>query len=189
MLYLESERAGRLRPGQASVCCGSSAGSSPPRSRCCRRIAARATPAEPAPATTPQGEPLAVAYYQADDSVFVDDAYVVKGVPGRILWKLLREHDSRRARLVHQPGAAARRAPRAAGGQRQPRSASARAAQASGGARVRDRARPRRPRSAGAASRRAADLSEVPTAGPMRAAHAAPGRAGKANHQDGVTDF
>jgi len=49
-------------------------------------------PGESAPATTPQGEPLAVAYYQADDSVFVDDAYVVKGVPGRILWKLLREH-------------------------------------------------------------------------------------------------
>src|SRR5438046_2317328 len=49
-------------------------------------------PDEPAPTTPPLGEPLAVAYYQADDSVFVDDAYVVKGVPGRILWKLLREH-------------------------------------------------------------------------------------------------
>ena len=45
-------------------------------------------------AAVPQGEPLAVAYYQADDSVFVDDAYVVKGVPGRILWKLLREHEA-----------------------------------------------------------------------------------------------
>jgi adenylate cyclase len=37
---------------------------------------------------------LAVTYYQADDSVFVDDTYVVKGVPGRILWKMLREHDA-----------------------------------------------------------------------------------------------
>ena len=26
--------------------------------------------------------------------MFVDDVYVVKGVPGRILWKLLCEHDS-----------------------------------------------------------------------------------------------
>ena len=42
----------------------------------------------------PAGAPLAVAYYQADDSVFVDDSYVVKGVPGRILWKLLREHEA-----------------------------------------------------------------------------------------------
>src|SRR5260221_13031883 len=53
---------------------------------------AESDPDESAPATVPQGKPLAVAYYQADDSVFVDDAYVVKGVPGRILWKLLHEH-------------------------------------------------------------------------------------------------
>ncbi len=39
-------------------------------------------------------KPRPVVYYQADDSVFVDDAYLVKGVPGRILWKLLREHDA-----------------------------------------------------------------------------------------------
>ncbi len=39
-------------------------------------------------------KPRTVVYYQADDSVFVDDAYVVKGVPGRILWKLLREHEA-----------------------------------------------------------------------------------------------
>lgn len=38
-------------------------------------------------------EPLAVTYYQADDSVFFDDEYVIKGTPGRILWKLLREHE------------------------------------------------------------------------------------------------
>jgi hypothetical protein len=43
-----------------------------------------------APAAT--GDTLTVTYYQADDSVFVTDEYVVKGVPGRILWKLLREH-------------------------------------------------------------------------------------------------
>jgi adenylate cyclase len=50
--------------------------------------------ADESAATAPKGQPLAVAYYQADDSVFVDDAYVVKGVPGRILWKLLREHEA-----------------------------------------------------------------------------------------------
>lgn len=39
---------------------------------------------------------LSVTYYQADDSVFFGEEYVIKGVPGRILWKLLREHASRR---------------------------------------------------------------------------------------------
>jgi hypothetical protein len=37
---------------------------------------------------------LEITYYQADDSVFAGGEYVIKGVPGRILWKLLREHAS-----------------------------------------------------------------------------------------------
>jgi GAF domain len=91
VLYLESERQGDFSPG---------------KERLLRIIGAQLAaalavleadrdesgPDQSAPATIPQGEPLAVAYYQADDSVFVDDAYIVKGVPGRILWKLLREH-------------------------------------------------------------------------------------------------
>ena len=47
-------------------------------------------PVDPGPA---QGEKLRVAYYQADDSVFAGEEYVVKGVPGRILWRLLQDHD------------------------------------------------------------------------------------------------
>jgi hypothetical protein len=93
VLYLESERQGEFSPG---------------RERLLRVIGAQLAAAlavleadrsesesdEHAPVTPPQGEPLAVAYYQADDSVFVDDDYVVKGVPGRILWKLLREYEA-----------------------------------------------------------------------------------------------
>ena len=91
VLYLESERQGDFSPGKERllrILGGQLAAA----------LAALAAdrgesrPAEPGPATTPQGKPLVVAYYQADDSVFVDDAYVVKGVPGRILWKLLGEH-------------------------------------------------------------------------------------------------
>jgi adenylate cyclase len=33
-----------------------------------------------------------VKYYPSDDSVFVEDAYVIKGVPGRILHRLLQLH-------------------------------------------------------------------------------------------------
>lgn len=48
----------------------------------------RTPPVAPA---NPATRPVSVTYYQADDSVFVDDAYVIKGAAGRILWKMLRE--------------------------------------------------------------------------------------------------
>jgi hypothetical protein len=32
---------------------------------------------------------LRVRYYEADDSVFIDDEYLIKGLPGRILWLVL----------------------------------------------------------------------------------------------------
>src|SRR5262249_44463946 len=76
VLYLESERQGDFSPG---------------KERLLRILGAQLAAAlavleadrseddaeESGPATTPQGEPLEVAYYQADDSVFVADAYVV----------------------------------------------------------------------------------------------------------------
>jgi adenylate cyclase len=49
-------------------------------------------PAEPAPASRPLGgAPVRVRHYPVNDSVFVDDEYVIKGVAGAILWKLARE--------------------------------------------------------------------------------------------------
>jgi hypothetical protein len=34
-----------------------------------------------------------VKYYNADDSIFIDDAYLIKGIAGRILWKLVQSYD------------------------------------------------------------------------------------------------
>jgi len=91
VLYLESERQGAFGPGKERLL-RIVGGQLAAALAVLQADRAESEPDEPAAATSPQGEPLAVAYYQADDSVFVDDAYVVKGVPGRILWKLLREH-------------------------------------------------------------------------------------------------
>ena len=38
------------------------------------------------------GAPLAVRYYAADRSVFINDSYLIKGVAGAILWKLLNDY-------------------------------------------------------------------------------------------------
>ncbi len=50
-------------------------------------------PAEPPPAAEPAPSvtPLSVRYYAADGSVFFDDEYVIKSLPGRLLFKLLQE--------------------------------------------------------------------------------------------------
>lgn len=51
--------------------------------------------AAPPPAGAPPalaGEALAVRHFGANDSVFLGEAYLIKGVAGAILWKLLREH-------------------------------------------------------------------------------------------------
>ncbi len=45
-----------------------------------------------AEATAGTGAPMLVRHYAADDSVFIDDEYVIKGVAGAILWFILSEH-------------------------------------------------------------------------------------------------
>jgi len=95
VLYLESERAGDFGPGSERLLriLGGHLAAALAVLQADRAESEASEPAA-APAPTTGGPALAVTYYQADDSVFVDDAYVVKGVPGRILWKLLREHDA-----------------------------------------------------------------------------------------------
>jgi len=65
---------------------------------CAHPAGADAVEGETPPAAVPAVEPvvpaapLRVRHYEADDSVFIDDDYLIKGVAGAVLWKLLREH-------------------------------------------------------------------------------------------------
>lgn len=56
---------------------------------------------EPEPPSIRKPGTLRVRYYEADDSVFVDDEYLIRGLPGKILWLLLslREKEGRTAFL------------------------------------------------------------------------------------------
>lgn len=49
------------------------------------------TPAETAAAPA-GGQPITVRHYATDDSIFLDHDYLIKGVAGAILWKLVRDH-------------------------------------------------------------------------------------------------
>lgn len=40
----------------------------------------------------PSGTPAVIRRYPADDSIFIDDDYLIKGVAGAIFWKLLRDY-------------------------------------------------------------------------------------------------
>jgi GAF domain-containing protein len=59
-------------------------------------LAARRTPpAAPVTAGAPDGGPsMELVHYQFDDTVLCNSAYIVKGAPGRILWRMLTAHAS-----------------------------------------------------------------------------------------------
>lgn len=56
--------------------------------------AAEGQPPSPSAAALPRasGQPFRVAHYSYDDSVFIDNEYLIKGVAGRLLMHLLRTH-------------------------------------------------------------------------------------------------
>jgi len=54
--------------------------------------AVEAAPAAAEPEPAASGEPLQLRRFAGTDSVFVGDDYLIKGVAGAILWKLLRDH-------------------------------------------------------------------------------------------------
>ena len=54
-----------------------------------------APPSSAAPIERGSGAPAVVRHYPADDTIFVDELYLIKGVAGAILWKLLRDYTER----------------------------------------------------------------------------------------------
>jgi len=51
---------------------------------------------EKQPAPPPTGTTAVIRRYGADNSIFIDDDYLIKGVAGAIFWKLLRDYASGR---------------------------------------------------------------------------------------------
>ena len=59
----------------------------------CAEVAEEPVVAEEAPASAvPAGEPVRVRHFGRDGSVFLGDDYLIKGVAGAILWRLLKDH-------------------------------------------------------------------------------------------------
>ncbi len=50
------------------------------------------TPPHAADTAPPSGPPVPVRHFPANDSIFIGDDYLIKGVAGAIFWKLLRHH-------------------------------------------------------------------------------------------------
>jgi hypothetical protein len=48
--------------------------------------------AAPEPVSEPEAATVAVKYYAEDESVFLDNEYLIKGIAGGILWRLLKAH-------------------------------------------------------------------------------------------------
>jgi len=49
---------------------------------------------DPPPVARPLRRRRKLVFYEADDAVFIDGEYLIRNVPGRILWRLLSDHDT-----------------------------------------------------------------------------------------------
>jgi hypothetical protein len=63
---------------------------------------AEATTSGAHPAVPLSGPPVQIRHFGADHSVFVDNDYLIKGVAGAIIWKLLREHAAGRVEFTNR---------------------------------------------------------------------------------------
>ncbi|HVY27949.1 MAG TPA: GAF domain-containing protein [Polyangiaceae bacterium] len=87
VLYVEDERQGRFDVDDSNALQVIASVLAPALAR---GVDEEAALADPGPACAePSQSPLRVRYYAADGSVFFDDEYVIKSLPGRLLFKLL----------------------------------------------------------------------------------------------------
>lgn len=91
VLYLESERTGEFGPGEERLLRVIGGHLAAALATLQEDRGESVAGVEPSTTHISEGAATRVVYYQADDSVFVDDEYVIKGVPGRILWKLVNQ--------------------------------------------------------------------------------------------------
>lgn len=58
-------------------------------------LAGDAMPPSNLPSTLPDsdGSPLHIRYYASNQSIFVDDEYLIKGIAGALLWTMLQDHE------------------------------------------------------------------------------------------------
>lgn len=66
------------------------------------REATREEPGEAEAAVPTAREPLQVRHFDENDSVFVDDQYLIKGVAGAIFWALVRDYQQGRSRFTNR---------------------------------------------------------------------------------------
>jgi len=64
--------------------------------------ATHASAQAPAPSASAAGQALELRHYRSNDSVFVAGDYLIKGVAGAILWKLLREQQAGRCEFTNR---------------------------------------------------------------------------------------
>lgn len=91
VLYAESPEAGRFGYDEEDALMILAAEAASTISQFPAEVEEGAAPAGTIPPPE-AGTPLVIRHYRADDSVFIDDDYVIKGVAGAILWFLLGEH-------------------------------------------------------------------------------------------------
>jgi adenylate cyclase len=92
ILCLQSAKAGRFLPSDERVIQIAARHLATSMAMLRRPDSAEPTPAPARRPAVRSAIPAVVKYYAADDSIFIDDAYLIKGVAGRILWKLLQAH-------------------------------------------------------------------------------------------------